>query len=129
MAAAEVDLRPPAEEDLPADVGDVGAVPAGGSLAHHLGAPALAPPGVGRDPELVLSARPQSRHPVGGDPGHLVAGVAPLPAVLHLPHVDVVVDDHAVWLAGRQPGDDDRVLPVHHHLDAGGRPGDCKQQG
>ena len=96
----------------------------GGGLAHHLGAPALAPPGGGRHPELVLKAGPQSRHSVAPSTArHLLAPLALLPAVLHLPHVDVVLNDQAVGLLGGQPGDKDRVLAVNNNLDAGRRPG------
>ena len=125
MSTAEVNRGPPAEEDLPANVRDLGAVPGGRGLAHHLGAPALAPPAGGRHPELVLEAGPQSRHSVAPHtPSHLLAPLALLPAVLHLPHVDVEVDDLAVGLLRGQPGDKDRVLAVNNHLDAGGRPRD-----
>ena len=124
MGAAQVNLGPPAGENLPANVGDLRSVSGGGSLAHHLGAPSLAPPGGGRHPELVLDTRPQSRHSVGPDTArHLLAPLALLPAVLHLPHVDVVVDHLAVGLLGGQPGDKDRVLAVNNNLDAGRRPG------
>ena len=107
-----------------ANIRDLSPVPGGRSLAHHLGAAALAPPGGGRHPELVLEAGPQSRHSVAPSTArHLLAPLALLPAVLHLPHVDVVVDHLAVRLLGSQPGDKDRVLAVNNNLDAGRRPG------
>ena len=58
-AKVSSDLGPPAGVDLSADVGDLGEVPGGGSLADHLGAPALALDCGCRHPELVLGARSQ----------------------------------------------------------------------
>ena len=124
VGTAEVDRGPPAEENLPADVCDLRAVSGARGLAHHLGAPALPPPGGGRHPELVLEARPQSSQSVAPHtPRHLLAPLAPLPAVLHLPDVHLELDDLPAGLLGRQPGDKHRVLAVHDHLDAGGRAG------
>ena len=67
------DRRSPAGEYLGADVCDLGEVSAGGRLADHLGAPALALHRVGRHPELVLGAGPQLGHAeTGAAPSHLV---------------------------------------------------------
>ena len=82
------DLGPPAGVDLSADVGDLGEVSGGGSLADHLGTAALALDCGCRHPELVLSAGPQLRHPEARPaPRHLVASVTLLPAILYLPAV------------------------------------------